>query len=467
MNIIETSFALTNEERQISFNDPYINFAINPKGLVAKQELVESLWYLSGYVKRITEEKREGGKKFLHDLLCNLNRAIIHDRVLSIGVRTVGDHYGINTKMVRQLIAAAIGDGFIELYRPGYYIKDDSWQKCKAKMNQSSRYKPSIKSLEVMDVAACTFEHDPDVVGVKRADGTVETATPTYGEVVLRQHEEVKEFNKMIAGRANIPIAPYVIKKLRSAESFLGGRIYSAHQNMPKSTRKHIKLDGVPVAEVDLKNNHLRMALYLLGGQIPEDQDLYMGLYDLPRKEAKMAVLAWLNAENPKAFFCDKRRGAPFRWDGWQYDLFEEELLAKYPCLERIKGIGFGNVLQFIEGYVLSAVQQHMLSEFNIPSLNMFDGLLIPEHVEGQDDVVGGVRTFMEDATIQAIDIRFRPIIPELISQCIRWQEEKKAARASNRLAAKAAKAVKEVADAVVSTVKDVFTPTSPALTTA
>jgi hypothetical protein len=82
-----------------------------------------------------------------------------------------------------------------------------------------------------------------------------------------------------------------------------GGRFYCDAQNIPKSFRPHILIDGGPTVELDYLANHVFMLYADLGVQLLSDPYLgviFPGLPNtpLPRKVVKRAILRMLNTKS-------------------------------------------------------------------------------------------------------------------------------------------------------------------------
>ena len=137
------------------------------------------------------------------------------------------------------------------------------------------------------------------------------------------------------------------------------GRVYTRFQNMPKTMRAQMRIDGKETVELDYKSNHLMMLVAMLGQPLPSDpyQEIASRVGS-SRDQIKAFITASLGADSElKAFNSLKRKK------------FNKELFNKikattnnlYAGLPLFQGVGV--MLQSLEGQIALDIMEAGVNE--------------------------------------------------------------------------------------------------------
>ena len=176
-----------------------------------------------------------------------------------------------------------------------------------------------------------------------------------------------------------------------------GGRLYGGFwQNLKTERRRHIRINGEPVAVLDYGSMFTRLA-YAEVGAVPPGGDLYAipGLEGY-RSGVKLAMncflfdggrrSSWPNelgigvGDDVEAAASPTSPAAAFEARlpaGWSVSTTKEAILRCHPALKNAWGRQLGYRLMFNESQILVAVLQDLFSR-DITALGLHDGLLIP-----------------------------------------------------------------------------------------
>lgn len=122
----------------------------------------------------------------------------------------------------------------------------------------------------------------------------IDTMDPRYQAAL----HEVEKANDFIA-RFTITGCDPIVFRRRYTHDFQGqGRWYAAHLELPSEARKHIRIDGAPVVEVDVIASHLTILHGRLGLPLPDREDIY-DIPGIPREVAKRWINATIGAGRP------------------------------------------------------------------------------------------------------------------------------------------------------------------------
>lgn len=402
----------------ISFKHEFISFHENVLQLVCKEDLVDEIWKVAGYVR--ASAKKERARLFINDLLADLFRCRSFRRDLSFGMIDSASKYQLSRHMIRRLVRSVMHCGYVEVYRPGFSLYDSEVGSYKG-TGRYTRIRPSDKCLFVIDAEQCTYEEclDPIYVTVKCSDKS-RTRSKNGGFGKDCGAEELKEYYELVKNRTNIYMTPPQIKKIMSRDSLLGGRFYHNLQQLSKEDRKLIRLDGEETIELDFSNNHLKMFLAMTEEDALEEVDLSADLYEgfgMNRKDTKIAINAWLNCRKPEKFFTDRRYNSKFRWTPEQYQEFEDKLFKKYSELRFVKGESIGLFLQYLEGIIGLNVCHALITQVNIPVINIHDSFICK--VSDQETVLEAMNTFW-DYYVRNVDRRF---LDEVRRELKKWHQ--------------------------------------------
>lgn len=171
-----------------------------------------------------------------------------------------------------------------------------------------------------------------------------------------------------------------------------GGRLCGGFwQNMPKQRRRHLLIDGEPVAELDYGQVFLRLAYGLVGEHPPEDSDLYAlpGL-ERHRGGVKMGcnALLW----GAKRWNDEIASALP---DWCTAKVLRTALMERHPALAHLFGQGrvIGHRLMHLESAVIVAVLM-LCSDAGIVALPIHDAVLVPASTAAR------VKAIMEQAAL-------------------------------------------------------------------
>ena len=157
-----------------------------------------------------------------------------------------------------------------------------------------------------------------------------------------------------------------------------GGRLYGGFwQNLKRSRRAGIRIDGERVATLDYSSMFPRLALAAAGAQPPQG-DLYAipGLTD-HRRAVKLATNTLLFDTSLRRPTWPKPDDAADEMpEGWTVARFRQALLARHPGLSASLGVGLGHRLMHTESRIMVGVLLALMDE-DIVALPLHDGLLV------------------------------------------------------------------------------------------
>lgn len=170
----------------------------------------------------------------------------------------------------------------------------------------------------------------------------------------------------------------------------LGGRLYSrrfidSYQVRSADTRAAMRINGEPVAEIDIRASYLTIFLSLHGIQLDTEGDPYelegLGLADRP------AVKAWMvgtfgNTKPIRRWPGDMLKKSP-ELKQHRVAAITKAALAKYPALDAwgrpLKGrVHTWADLMWLESEVMVSTMLDLKREFAVPSLSVHDSLIVP-----------------------------------------------------------------------------------------
>lgn len=168
------------------------------------------------------------------------------------------------------------------------------------------------------------------------------------------------------------------------------GRLFGGFwMSMKRERRKHIRINGEPVAELDFSSMFTRLAYARLRLR-PPGGDLYAisGL-EGHREGVKLAMNCFLFDQSPHRKSWPKDMGIGM-WrgegddtvpaklpKGWTVSKTKKSILAVHPGLDAAWGCGLGYSLMWTESVILIGILKHLMQQ-GIPALGLHDGLLVP-----------------------------------------------------------------------------------------
>ncbi len=167
-----------------------------------------------------------------------------------------------------------------------------------------------------------------------------------------------------------------------------GGRLYSpcerSYQQMPESRRHEMRINGEPVAEIDIKASHLTIYHVKLGEPLQGSADPYARA-GVDRSIAKQWMVASFGNSNPAT-----------RWPSKMSEDYEKEtgndlskvakakdvarkMLEAFPALKRLhEHNDIWADLQFVEAEAVIGTMLVLMRKHGVPSLSMHDGIIVP-----------------------------------------------------------------------------------------
>lgn len=175
----------------------------------------------------------------------------------------------------------------------------------------------------------------------------------------------------------------------------LGGRFFGGFwQGLRKGDRKHIRIGGEPVAEVDYSAAFTHIAFALLGVEPPAVADLYRipGLEGLGRKQIKSALNMFYFDQGKtrtrwpddfaECMWSDPDTGEVFEGIPGEFTpaRVRKAVAAHYPALAGVLCTGIGYRLMFLESEIMRRVLTKA-HEMGLTVLPVHDALMVPRSV--------------------------------------------------------------------------------------
>lgn len=162
-------------------------------------------------------------------------------------------------------------------------------------------------------------------------------------------------------------------------------------QSMPKEDRRHIRIDGEHLVELDYSAAFTHIAFALIGCETPSSRDLYAipGLEALGRRQVKAALntlyfdthcrrrswpddfdrLEWSDLETGEVF-----EGFPAKFTP---KLVRAAIVRQYPALDAVLSKGLGLQFMFTESEMMRRLLL-ALGDLGIPALPLHDAVAVP-----------------------------------------------------------------------------------------
>lgn len=157
-----------------------------------------------------------------------------------------------------------------------------------------------------------------------------------------------------------------------------GGRLYGGFwQNLKRSRRAGIRIDGERIATLDYSSMFPRLALAAAGAPPPQG-DLYAipGLTE-HRRAVKLATNTLLfDTSSRRPAWPKPDEDADEMPEGWTVSRFRQALLARHPGLSSSLGVGLGHHLMHTESRIMVGVLMSLMAE-GVVALPLHDGLLV------------------------------------------------------------------------------------------
>ncbi len=150
------------------------------------------------------------------------------------------------------------------------------------------------------------------------------------------------------------------------------GRIYTPLQNLPKTLRKNLTVNGETTFEIDYSNLHTMMAYHLEGKEPPKHPYKLKGI---PRKHVKLAINISLNAKSHHTATHElmEKLKLPYKYC---HDVIEKAV-ALHPTIEKYFFTKIGRKLMRLDATIALSIV-HTLTLQGIPVLPLHDSFVVP-----------------------------------------------------------------------------------------
>lgn len=192
------------------------------------------------------------------------------------------------------------------------------------------------------------------------ASQVVLTDFPYKADTLSEEHPDVSRvtrINKFLKDHHWPQRGP--IRVMYKKNPVYSGRVYTRFQNMPKTMRAQMRIDGKETVELDYKSNHLMMLIAILGQPLPNDpyQEI-ASRSGSSRDQIKAFITACLGANSElKAFNSLKRK----RFNKELFNKIKVATTSLYEGLPLFKGVGV--MLQSLEGQIALDIMDAGASE--------------------------------------------------------------------------------------------------------
>jgi hypothetical protein len=197
-------------------------------------------------------------------------------------------------------------------------------------------------------------------------------------DIAFLGNERVDTADRYMARYFNRPVGSTANDNLK-----LGGRLFGGFwQPMSKSMRRHIRIDGEPVVEIDYGQVLPRLAYAEKGECVPEDEDLY----HLPEIDPDGQYRSGIKKAVSAMFYGTKRFSieiASMLPEGMHLSKFRKVLARRHPALASLiqPGSLIGYALLHRESTMMVAI---LLScrEQGITALPIHDAVIVPQSAQ-------------------------------------------------------------------------------------
>jgi len=167
-----------------------------------------------------------------------------------------------------------------------------------------------------------------------------------------------------------------------------GGRLYSqcqdSYQLMPEHKRLEMKINGDPVAEIDIKASFLTIYHAKLGAPLGDREDPYARA-GIARDVAKLWCIASFGESTPKLRWpakmvedYRKKTGEDLRKVATARKV-AEAMLNAFPALRKLEGYSqIWADLHFLEAEAVIGTMLILMRRHGVPSFSMHDGIIVP-----------------------------------------------------------------------------------------
>ena len=165
-----------------------------------------------------------------------------------------------------------------------------------------------------------------------------------------------------------------------------GGRLYCVgeghYQLLKKAERLKMKINGEPVAEIDINASYLTIVLPQLGGELPARGDIY-AVDGLPREVVKAWITATLGFEGfherwPVGQNAELKKRGIDTSRGLSMKAVEERVLDAYPELANWPTSSLNwSQLMFMESEAVQTSISHLRKVYDAPAYSVHDSIIV------------------------------------------------------------------------------------------
>src|SRR5262249_10365889 len=200
---------------------------------------------------------------------------------------------------------------------------------------------------------------------------------------------DVKELNEFLA-RVKLTGGHHegYVRVFNNASWEAGGRLYSQgegnYQLISEPERLEMKINGEPVAEIDIKASHLTIYHAMVGEPLEGREDPYARA-GIERDVAKVWCTASFGNSAPKRKWSadmvkqyQKRTGQDLRKVAKASDV-AKAMLGAFPALQKLEERShIWADLQFAEAEAVIGTMLVLMRRHGVPSYSMHDGIIVP-----------------------------------------------------------------------------------------
>jgi hypothetical protein len=204
-----------------------------------------------------------------------------------------------------------------------------------------------------------------------------------------RLEAEVRELNNFLT-RFDLTGARHegYVRSFNNCSWKKGGRLYSncegSYQRTPEPKRLEMKINGEPVAEIDIKASFLTIYHAMLGMPLDGLSDPYARV-DMPRELAKLWCIASFGVSAPKMRWSDdmvedyrEATGQDLRKVA-KASVVSKLMLEAFPALKKLEEHhDIWADLQFKEAEAVIGAMLILMRRHGVPSYSLHDGIIVP-----------------------------------------------------------------------------------------
>jgi hypothetical protein len=210
-----------------------------------------------------------------------------------------------------------------------------------------------------------------------------------------RLEADVRELNEFLARYELTGAEHYGYERTFNNLSWKkGGRLYSSgedcYQRLSETERLKMTINGEPVAEIDIKASFLTIYHAMVKQPLRGSGDPYAAVAEIDRSIVKLWTTISFGNSNP-ATRWPPETAKDFKNETGK-DLgkvarakdIAQKMLETFPALKKLETLSEAWAhLQYREGQAVMGTMLVLMREYGIPSLSMYDGIIIPRSKSG------------------------------------------------------------------------------------